>query len=222
MTPQISLRITLEVTKGTNGSLSGKWGSPDEAMSALPLESIVLTDGVLTFSAKPTGATFKGKLNESGTEVVGDWTQSGKSFAIAFKRFDPSKVVVATIPQELEGIWEGKLKLNAGIELRLALKVEKGKDGALKATLASPDQGANNIPISSIGLKDDVLTFESKIIAAKFTGKKNKEKSAFEGEFNQGGGKLPLTLKKTDKITEAARPQTPKPPFPYRSEDVDL
>ena len=72
------------------------------------------------------------------------------------------------IPKELEGIWEGKLKVNAGIELRLALKVEKGKDGALKATLASPDQGANNIPISSIGLKDNVLTFESKIIGAKY------------------------------------------------------
>ena len=220
VTPQITLRISIEITKGTNGSFSGNWGSPDEALSALPLESIVLKGGVLTFRAKPTGATFKGKLNESETEVVGDWTQNGKNFAISFKRFDPSTVAVAPIPQELEGIWEGKLKFNAGIELRIALKVEKGKDGALKATLASPDQGANNIPISSIGLKDDVLTLESKIIAAKFTGKRNKEKSAFEGEFNQGGVKLPLTLKKTDKIAEAARPQTPKPPFPYRSEEV--
>jgi len=220
VTPQIALRITLELTKGANGSLSGKWGSPDEALNALPLDSVLLSDRVLTFTAKPTGATFKGKLNESGTEVVGDWTHNGKSFALAFKRFDPSKVVVATIPQELAGIWEGKLKLNAGLELRIALKVEKGQDGALKATLASPDQGANNIPISSIGFNNDVLTFENKIMAATFTGKRNKEKSAFEGEFNQGGAKLPLTLKKTDKLTEAARPQTPKPPFPYRSEDV--
>ena len=84
----------------------------------------------------------------------------------------------------------------------------------MKATLASPDQGANNIPISSIGLKDDVLTFESKIIGAKFTGKKNEKGTAFEGEFNQAGVKLPLTLTKTDKITEPARPQMPKPPFP--------
>jgi pimeloyl-ACP methyl ester carboxylesterase len=219
VTPQIALKITLEVTKGTNGSFTGKWGSPDEALSALPLDSIVLTDGVLTFTAKPTGATFKGKFNESGSEVVGDWTQNGKTFAIVFKRFDPSKVVVPAVRRELEGIWEGKLKFN-GVELRMALKVEKGKDGALTATLASPDQGANNIPISSIGLKDDALTLESKIIAAKFNGKRNKEGSAFEGEFSQNGIKLPLILKKTDKITEAIRPQTPKPPFPYRSRDV--
>ena len=162
--------------------MTGKWGSPDEAIGALPLDSIVLADGVLTFTAKPTGATFKGRLNESGSEIVGDWTQNGKTFAIVFKRFDPSKVVVPAIPQELAGIWESKLKFN-GVELRMALKVEKGNDGALKATLASPDQGANNIPISSIGLKDGVLTLESKIIAAKFNGKRNKEGSAFEGEF---------------------------------------
>jgi uncharacterized protein len=98
--------------------------------------------------------------------------------------------------------------------------VEKGKDGALKAVLASPDQGANNIPISGIGLKDDVLTFESKNIGAKFTGKRNKGGTAFEGQFEQGGAKLPLTLKKTGKISAAVRPQTPKPPFPYRTEDV--
>ena len=31
---------------------------------------------------------------------------------------------------------------------------------------------------------------------------------------------LPLTLTKTDKIAESARPQMPKPPYPYRAEDV--
>ncbi len=124
------------------------------------------------------------------------------------------------IPKELEGIWEGKLKVNGGIELRLVLKVEKGKDGVLKAALASPDQGANNILINAIGLKDNVLSFESKIIGAKYSGKKNKDGTAFEGQFEQGGLKFPLTLKKTDKLSQAARPQTPKPPFPYRAEDV--
>jgi pimeloyl-ACP methyl ester carboxylesterase len=220
VTSQIELRITLEVTKKKDGSLTGKWGSPDEALKDMPLASIAFKDGVLTFNAKNTGATYEGKLNAKGTEVVGQWKQRGKTYPLSFKRFDPSKVAVTPIPKELEGIWEGKLKVTGGIELRIALKVEKGKDGALKAALASPDQGANNIPISSIGLKDDTLTFESKIIGAKFTGKKDKEGTFFEGEFHQSGAKFPLKLKKTDKITEAPRPQTPKPPFPYRSEDV--
>jgi pimeloyl-ACP methyl ester carboxylesterase len=219
VTPQLSLRITLDLANGKDGTLSGTWGSPDQGAKDLTLESLVYKNGVLTFSAKTAAAAYKGKLNETANEIVGTWSQGGKDFVLNFKRIDPSNVVVA-IPKELAGIWEGKLKLNAGIELRLALKVEKGKDGTLEAALASPDQGANNIPISSIGLKDRVLTFESKVIGVKFTGKRNEKGTAFEGEFNQAGSKLPLTITKTDKLIGRARPQMPKPPFPYRALDV--
>ena len=84
----------------------------------------------------------------------------------------------------------------------------------MKATLASPDQGANNIAVSSIGFKDNVLTFESKVIGAKFTGRKNEKGTAFEGEFDQLGAKIPLKLTKTDKISSLVRPQTPKASIP--------
>lgn len=220
VTPQIALRITLDVTKAKDGSLSGTWGSPDQGAKGLPLESLTFADGTLSFTAKTARASYKGKLNESGTEIAGEWAQGGNAFVLNLKRIDSSKVVIAPIPKELEGIWEGKLHVNGGISLRLALTVEKGKEGALKATLASPDQGANNIPVSSIGLKDNVLTFESKVIGAKFIGKKNEKGTAFEGDFDQLGVQLPLKLAKTDKVSTLVRPQTPRAPFPYRVEDV--
>jgi pimeloyl-ACP methyl ester carboxylesterase len=220
ITPQIALKITLDVATAKDGSLSGKWGSPDQGASGLPLEGLKFADGTLSFSAKAAGASFKGKMNDDGTELLGEWSQAGKAFVLNLKRVDPSKAVAAPIPKELAGIWEGKLDAGAGIAIRLALKVEKDKDGALKATLASPDQGANNIPISAIGLKDGVLTFDSKVIGAKFTGKKNGQGTGFEGEFEQLGRRLPLKLLKTDKLSEIRRPQTPKPPFPYRAENV--
>ena len=216
VSPQLELPITLELTRGKDGSLSGKWGSPDEGLADLPFSSITFRDRVLAFTMKH-GAAYKGTLNRSGTAIMGEWSHRGRTFPLTFKRFDPSKVVVVPIPKELEGIWEGRL---GGIQLRLVLKVEKAKDGALRAALASPDQGAGTIPISSIRLKEGVLTFESKIVGARYTGKRNQAGTAFEGDFFQAGLKLPLTLKKTEKISQARRPQTPKPPFPYRTDDV--
>ncbi len=65
VTPQIELRITLEVIKGKDGSLSGNWGSPDEALKGLPLGSIVLKDSVLTFTTKH-GVTYRGKVGSRG------------------------------------------------------------------------------------------------------------------------------------------------------------
>jgi uncharacterized protein len=219
VTPQISLRIMLKLSEGKDAALSGTWGSPDEGLEGLSLASVSLKDGLLTFTTKH-GVTYKGKPNGALTEIAGEWTQRGRDFPLTFRRYDPSKFVPPPIPKELEGFWEGKLKLNAGIELRLVLRVEKEKEGKLKALLASPDQGANNIPISSIDLRGDVLTFESKVVGAKYSGKKTKDSTGFEGQFTQGPLKLPLVLKKTDKFSVASRPQTPKPPFPYRAEAV--
>ena len=157
VTPQISLRITFKVTEAKNGTLSGTWDSPDEGLADVPFGSIAFQDELLTFTMKH-GVTYKGKRNAAGTEVVGEWTQRGRNYPLTFKRYDPSKAVAAApIPKELEGFWEGKLKVNAGIELRLVLKVQKGKGGDLKATLASPDQGASNIPISAIDLEERQL-----------------------------------------------------------------
>ena len=173
--------------KAKDGSLSGTWGSPDQGAKGLPLESLTYADGTLSFMAKTAKASYKGKMNEPGTEIAGEWSQGGAGFALNLKRIDPSKVVVVPIPAELEGIWEGKLQVNGGITLRLALNGREGKRRRLRATLASPDQGANNIPVSSIGLKDKTLTFESKVIGAKFTGKQNEKGTVFEGEFDQLG-----------------------------------
>lgn len=220
VTPRLQLRITLRVVSGKDGMLSGTWGSPDEGLEGLPLGSIALKGDELTFATKH-GATYTGTRKAGSDAIVGRWTQRGRDFPVTFRRFDPAKLAAAPpIPKELEGLWEGKLKVSAGMELRLVLRVEKGKDGKLKAVLASPDQGANNIPISAIGLKDGDLSFESKLIGAKFSGKQAKDGKSFDGSFTQGGMKMPLDLRKTDKVSAQARPQTPKPPFPYRSVEV--
>jgi uncharacterized protein len=243
LAPHIDVWITLKVAEAEGGTLSGTWTSFDEGLEALPLASIAFKDGELTLTTKH-GATYKGKRNADGTEVVGEWTKRGgtlrglevvagdeeavggewtkrgRTLPLTVKRSDPSKDVAAPpIPGELEGFWQGNWRIGL-MDLRLVLRVEKAKDGRLKAMLASPDQETNNIPISAIELKGDTLTFESKLIGAKYSGTKMKDGTGYEGQFAQYGMKNPLALRKTDRPSAAARPQTPKPPFPYRSEEV--
>ncbi len=50
VTPQVELRITLDVTRAKDGSLSGKWGSPDESLKDLPIGSITPKDGAMKFA----------------------------------------------------------------------------------------------------------------------------------------------------------------------------
>src|SRR5262245_56724139 len=121
--------------------------------------------------------------------------------------------------QNLEGTWEGALDVGA-MKLRLALKVTKAADGAYAAKLDSLDQGANDLPVDVISLKDGAVHFEMKRLQAVFDGKLNAENSEIAGQFKQGGATHPLTLKRLAKPTTLNRPQEPKPPFPYDEEEV--
>lgn len=109
----------------------------------------------------------------------------------------------------LSGVWAGALKVAPQLELRIVLKVEKGPDGKPKATMTSPDQSPEAIPVDAIELKGDTLTFSVKKIGGAYTGKRSKDGKQFVGEWSQGGGKLPLTLAAADEKAVAG-PVAPK------------
>jgi pimeloyl-ACP methyl ester carboxylesterase len=120
-------------------------------------------------------------------------------------------------PASPEGIWEGVLKAGA-LDLRIVFKVKKDGDG-FKATMDSPDQGAKDIPLTKATFADGKLTLELEKVGT-YNGKLAEDSKSLAGEWKQGGKAFPLELKKVEKVSEARRPQVPKPPFPYKSEDV--
>jgi fermentation-respiration switch protein FrsA (DUF1100 family) len=120
---------------------------------------------------------------------------------------------------KLAGTWEGKLTIGP-ISLRLVLNVTQGKDGALTATLDSPDQGAKGIPVETTTLEGKAVKFEVKVIKGDFAGTLDDDATSLTGTWTQGPNKFPLTLAKVDKPTELKRPQMPKAPFPYKAIEV--
>lgn len=119
----------------------------------------------------------------------------------------------------VEGIWQGTLEAGEA-KLRLVLDITKSPDGALTGNLDSLDQGAMDIPINSIVLKDTNLRLEIKVIGGVYEGALDKEGSIV-GHWEQGGVKLPLTFKRSSGAPSAPnRPQEPKKPYPYDEQEV--
>jgi pimeloyl-ACP methyl ester carboxylesterase len=114
------------------------------------------------------------------------------------------------------GIWEGRL--NLGVEVRIVFHINDDGNGGLKSSADSPDQSAYGLKCDTTFLSGEDLIIKMKALMASFTGKLIDE-STIKGTFIQGSA-LPLTLKKVEKVSERIRPQTPKPPFPYKSEDI--
>jgi fermentation-respiration switch protein FrsA (DUF1100 family) len=121
--------------------------------------------------------------------------------------------------KQFTSLWEGKLKISS-VSLRLVLKVFNNADGSLGAFLDSPDQGANNIPVSSITMTEDSLNFAIQTIGASYNGKIIKDSAIVKGTFKQGGMVLPFDLNKIEKLTVINRPQEPKKPYPYNDEEI--
>src|SRR5262245_5261082 len=119
----------------------------------------------------------------------------------------------------IEGFWQGTLDTGA-IPLRLVFRIEKKLDGSMTGTLDSIDQGAKGIPLSAVSLKDDTVRVEVKVISGVYQGKLSAEGRQITGEWEQGPAKLPLTLKRVEKVAELRRPQEPKKPYPYIAEEV--
>lgn len=114
----------------------------------------------------------------------------------------------------LLGSWSGKLKVGA-MSLTIVLHLEQA-DGYIKASLDSPDQGAKGIPGFKEYLSDDSVAVKVESLGATY--RAHLKDGNLDGTFSQGGLSLPLVM--TKGMPEVKRPQTPKPPYPYETEDI--
>jgi len=128
-------------------------------------------------------------------------------------------LTVSAFSQDIAGSWYGVLTV--GTKLPLVIKISE-KDGGYSATLDSPAQGAKGIPINTVSFENGKLTFSVAIAGIEYEG--ILQNDSITGTFKQNGMSFPLSLSRTPTTEESlappARSQDPKPPFPYRSEDV--
>ena len=114
----------------------------------------------------------------------------------------------------LLGSWSGKL--NAGpVALTLVLHLEQADD-YVKVSLDSPDQGAKGISAFKEFLSDDSLAVKVEAIGMTYWARLKDGK--LDGTFSQNGFSTSLVL--TRGVAEVKRPQTPQPPYPYKTEEV--
>ena len=120
----------------------------------------------------------------------------------------------------LTGAWQGILTVPGG-SLRLVFRFAPRTEGGHTATLDSPDQGAQGIPCDSVILEGRSLRVVVGVVRGHFAGTWPAGTDSIPGAWSQGGMSFPLTLRYAGAQADAPRrPQEPKPPFPYRAEEV--
>lgn len=126
--------------------------------------------------------------------------------------------VHAQLLEKHSGRWMGDLRTPEGPTLKIGADIFQRADGTFWASVASPDQGAYNIPVRRIDESDTSLDLDFSFGSLKMTWMGEH----FAGSFHQGGASLPITLHKVAAFPVRQRPQTPVAPFPYREETLAI
>ena len=129
-----------------------------------------------------------------------------------------SIVCVAVSGQDIAGQWNGILKVQ-GIQLRLVFHIDK-TDLGYTATMDSPDQGVNGIPVTTVSFEQANITLIIPSAKIEYDGVLG-EDNIIVGTFRQAGQSFPLNLSKEIVEKEKlVRPQEPVKPYPYYEEEI--
>jgi len=227
--PKTALGVRVDLERLANGSWSGTIDIPVQALRGFKLGSVSVAAKDISFALPGIAGDprFAGELDAPGKSIRGNFTQSGQTFPFALDRKAKAEVAGEApskgVPGKgLAGYWQGSLKANAAIELRLVLELTNAPGGTIAGVLVSVDQGGAKIPITSLSEKEGGVQFETKSVGGSFTGKLNADGSELAGDWKQGPGILPLGFKRLAKAPALSRPQDPKKPYPYHEEEVSV
>ena len=179
------------------------------------LADIRLAGTALTFASGPTAerrAVFSGSL--TGGRLNGRVTRDTVTMPFALTRAEPEPGLA------LVGYWSGGLYQGEALLVRMGLDVVPAPCGQVLVTMDSPDQSVSDLPVTTMRLEGDSLFLELRYLGGALRGRVAPGGTAFAGEWTQGGATLALRLQRSDSAVTFARPQEPRPPFPYGVEEV--
>ena len=196
---KINLVLNFKADAQAGSGMSATVDSPDQSAFGIPAESVSIKDGTVQVKVLRPLMSFAGKLE--GGQLVGKWTQGGAApLTFSKGKFEAAGLVVDKATRDrLEGNWYGKFGSGIGI----AFRFKENKAGNLVATMDSPHEGRNGIPVSAVTLDGDKLRIRVDGVGAAFSG--TLAPDAISGRFSAGGQGNDLSMARAEYVPEAVR-----------------
>lgn len=218
----MTFRIVWHAIAAQDGTLTSTFDNVDQNIYGIKVKTLAMKGSDLTMSVDdtvsingqdvPVRGDLVAKVSADGNHVSGTWTQTEPAqppAPIELKRgtSQATAAPATTPPASVAGEWSGTL--HAGpTQLRLILHIKAAQDGTLTGTLDSIDQGANDIPISTVAFKDGKLELNVAAVNGTYEGTVNKDATEITGTWTQGQP-LELNFKRAQPQAAAPKPATP-------------
>jgi len=199
-TPGQAVEVTVTLRIGADGALSGTIDIPLQNLSDFPLSDVAAADGSVTF-ALASAAVFTGSWDAAAQTISGEVAQGGGTVPFSLTRIgdaleeEAAEAIDPELAAKVTGDWQGNLNAQGQI-LPIVFHISLDAGGALTATMDSPAQGQNGLPVDAVAFDGSTLRVELNYAGAFFEGTINADATAVEGNWTQGGAALPLTIEK--------------------------
>jgi len=218
------MRLALHIAINNSDGYKATMDSLDQGTNGIPITSMSFKDSKMKFTVDSIQGSYEGTADNAGAAISGTWVQSGQPFPLDFKRAtSPIKTEHKPAePSDIDGAWLGTVEVGAA-KLRIVFHVANTEDG-LTATMDSLDQDVKGIPATEVKRDGDSLTIEMKQLGGIFKGTINKDRTAIEGTWTQGGATRPFAMQRVKDAAElkVRRPQNPNPPLPYGYQEASF
>lgn len=210
-------RFLLESAESKDAAAEVILVSWDEGHTRFSLQDFQLGQGELRFELPTTKAQYVGKLDPTGKIADGAWQQRGSEFPL---RFEWHENMPVDKPTE---IWEGTISV--GFQ-KLVMRFRGYETGdSTRYFVDSVTQKVGGF-IANGGWQDSTLELSIPALGGTFRGERSPDGDELAGRWSQGipldlvmqrVSSLPSTLEE-----QPPRPQTPRSPFPYKSQEVSF
>jgi RNA polymerase sigma factor (sigma-70 family) len=208
------LRLVLRIFR-TNDTYRAVIDSVDQGAKDIPVARLSARPDSIHAELPALDADYQAALNADGTEMSGTWKQLNRRFSLQLKKTTEADRVAETLgadeyapraDSDLQGAWEGVLKAG-NTSLRLNLRIAEPAAGTFHAEMDSVDQGARNLPVTSLTYQKPAIRFEMTGINGVYEGNLDDRGGQMTGTWTQMGKKFPLTFRLTQASAQTTADQ---------------
>lgn len=172
--PAVPVSIEIAIRQSGDGQLSANISIPEENIDKLPVTQIHRDGDQLSLAVPELALFFNGLLGEADAFITGDAVRGRQRLPLVFNKQSGET--------GMTGDWRGTLRF-PGKLLHLTIELSSNWSGDLSGKFFSPELNAQNVPLDDVRVNGPAIEFSSHLLDGKFSGKFNKNKSMFDGDW---------------------------------------